>query len=217
MDLQNKLTFERAEQQKAEATEYVREQLKYSVYLNDPKTNPCNYEKQLGNKLPILSFETKLRKLNPNLFVISNSWNNNKKYLYFQFHEDRIFISAFDVLQDGCVAEHSIMSAKTEEVPDLDFVRTKDVGGVSVSHIDKKDIPSSKLVDGELVFEGKGNPGFKEVDTVYTEAFRGWRTVLSYIVRAGVATPAECEAVFGVANTPQWKRTMGKGQVVELF
>ncbi len=217
MDLQNKLTFERAEQQKAEATEYVREQLKYSVYLNDPKTNPCNYEKQLGNKLPILSFETKLRKLNPNLFVISNSWNNNKKYLYFQFHEDRIFISAFDVLQDGCIAEHSIMSAKTEEVPDLDFVRTKDVGGVSVSHIDKKDIPSSKLVDGELVFEGKGNPGFKEVDTVYTEAFRGWRTVLSYIVRAGVATPAECEAVFGNANTPQWKRTMGKGQVVELF
>ncbi len=219
MNLENKLNLERAEQQKATAIEYVKEQLKYSVYLNRPGTNPCVYEQQLGSRLTEPQFFQKLKKLNGNFKIETSPTNSSKKYLYFFLAEDRIFITAFDVLPGNFIAERSIMSAKEEEVPDLDFVKTREVNGVAVSHIDKADIPKSEwdADKGELVFEGNQTPGFKKENVVYTEAYRGWRTVLAYIVKWGICTPSEVERVFGIDNTPQWKRNMGKGAVAELF
>ncbi len=198
------LSPELQEKQLVDTNEYIKKQLENAIYLNSDTNNPTLIEKQLGNSLTPEQFAAKLSKLNPNLKITHHPKNPSKLWLFYGDGENRVFISAFE---NVVIPEHSIFSVKEEEVPDLDIMRKKNIGGVMVNHIDKRDLMKS----------GSAAPGFKKVKVPWNEARRGWRTVLCKVLDAGYCTPSQVEIVFGADNTPQWKRRMGKGNATELW
>lgn len=195
---------EQVEKQLFDTQEYIKKQLENSIYLNSDTSDPTLIEKQLGRSFTPEEFAAKLKKLNPNLRIVHHPKNPSKLWLFYGDGESRVFISAFENI---IIPEHSIFSIKEEEVPDLDVMRKRNVGGVMINHIDKRD----------LMENGSAAPGFKKVKVPWNEARRGWRTVLCKVLDAGYASPAQVEIIFGADNTPQWKRRMGKGNTTELW
>ncbi len=194
-----------AEKHLYDSRAYIKQQLENAVYLNSNNTNPCLVEKQLGNSLTPEQFGAKLKKLNPSLKIETHPTNPSKICIYYNNGTTREYIT---VCENILIPEHSIMCVKEEEVPDTDIMRKRTIGGVTVNHIDKRD----------LVSQNNGcAPGFKKVKIPWSEARRGWRTVLCKIIDHGYVTPTDVEIVFGSDNTPQWKRQMGKGNPTELW
>ncbi len=203
------------EKQRQEAADYVKKQTENAVYLSNPKfNNPCHYEKQIGHSFTPLELDSRLKKLNPNLVSEVHPHKSDKRCLYWLTREGKKYVTTYE---NGFIPEHSIWAYKEEEVPDTDFMKTKEVGGYLVNHIDKKDIPESEFKDGSLTFKGNINPGYTKVNIPYMEAKRGWRTVLTYIVKQFIATPTEVENIFGTDDSAGWARNMGKSKVVNLW
>lgn len=212
--LRQKLTL--AEKQTQEAKNYVKKQVENSIYLSNPKfNNPCHYERQIGRSFTPLEFDSRLKKLNPNLVSEIHPHKSDKRCLYWLTRQGKKYVTTYE---NGFIPEHSIWAYKDEEVPDTDFMKTKTVGGYMVNHIDKKDIPNSTYSEeGGLTFSGNVNPGYTKVAIPYMEAKRGWRTVLTYVVKEFIATPTEVESIFGADDSAGWARNMGKSKVVNLW
>lgn len=196
--------YARAEEQLHNSQQYIKTQIENAIYLNSDVNNPCLVEKQLGNSFTPEQFAVKLKKLNPSLKVEVHPKNPSKLCVYYITPTTKEYITTCENI---LIPEHSIMSVKEEEVPDTDYVKKRNVGGITVNHIDKRDFPE----------RGNCAPGFKKVQIPWNEARRGWRTVLWKIVAQGYVSPSDVEIVFGSDNTPQWKRQMGKGNVTELW
>ena len=214
LTLKNNLSL--AERQQQEARDYVKKQTENAIYLSNPKfNNPCHYERQLGRSFTPLELDARLKKLNPNLLSEVHPHKSDKRCLYWLTRQGKKYITTYE---NGFIPEHSIWAYKEEEVPDTDFMRSKEVGGYIVNHINKKDIPKSEYsADKGLTFEDNVNPGYTKVSIPYMEAKRGWRTVLTYIVKEFIATPTEVESIFGSDDSAGWARNMGKSKVVNLW
>ncbi len=186
-----------AEKQRHEALQYVADQTKYAVYLNDATDNPSIWERQLGHPYTSVDFEARLRKLNPNLIFEHHPYKPDKKCLYHVNRLGKHFICAYE---NGYAPEHSVMRTRTEEV------------WTGQTHIIKKDLPKGEFVPGKgFIWDSRVTPGFKEVEVPWGEAIRGWRTVLIKLVGNLIVTVSEVERVFGADDTAEWKKHTGKG------
>lgn len=192
------------EHKRDQLKQWIAEQNAAQVYIDDADSDPTLVHRQIGKPMSPKELEMKLSKLCPNL-VYKFLPDPNKpletprmKAIYQLFpdgHEERIML-----YHNAPMPEHSIMSRGTEDVPDM-----------TVTKIDRKDLPKSEFNGKEMVFdESAPKPGFKRVTKPARELFRGWRTILLRLVMDGFLTVSQAEGEFGADNRREWAGKTGK-------
>jgi len=188
------------ERHRQEVTEWVADQTRLAVDLDDP-TNPCNVAYQMGKEMLVEDLERRLKKLNPNLQFIVHPERSWIKCVYKVDRIGRHYLTSFN---NEKMPEHSIRAMKTEDVRDT-----------SVWHVDRKDLPKHEWDGEKWVFDKSSpQPGMERVNLVWWEAFRGWRTILLQLVKVGALTPSQVEREFGADNRPEWAGHLGKQALV---
>jgi hypothetical protein len=212
----------REEEFRQRTCDWITEQLKSSVVVDDKDQSPTNVERQMGRALPVERVEVIFKKLNPNLLFTPHVdddgvlKNPSKKVMWFVHPDgtrDKIMI-----YENGLIPEHSIMNSVIQETilpevssPDKKFV------------LDRKDLTKHEVVPFKLDENGavrqEGNiiwddttplVGMQRVETVWSERVRGYRTMAAILVLAGHITAHQAETAFGNDNRLEWARAMGR-------
>jgi hypothetical protein len=175
------------------------EQEKNAIFLARLEQDPTNPQVQMGREMSPKELERRLKKLNPNLQFAINSHNTTKKYVFCDHNGTKETLCPYE---NSTMPERSVLKKKAQEVQDM-----------SVSKIERKDLPRATFVPGQgFVFDSL-LPGFKVIQQPWGEAVRGWRTVLIKLVKMGYLTPAQVEREFGSDNTAQWASHLGKQRI----
>ncbi len=190
------------EEEAARVKEWIKEQNKDSILMDDDELDPTNIEAKLGSPMTAEELERKLLKINPNWRFINHPYNPTLKVMYFSskdHQEDHICYHPFTM------AERSVMSVKEEWI--LDPTQT---------HIDRLNFPDG-LPDENGVFPDGTKPGFIKVRKPGREISRGWRTVLLRLVASGAANLSAIEKEFKSDNTRQWAAHTGRQNLRVTF
>lgn len=153
-----------------------------------------NAEERMGRPMWPAEFETRLKRLNANLFFEVIEGNPTKKRLSVVDQRGKHFVAVYE---NSLMPERSIPRLRTLEVPEP-----------SVTHIDRKDLSSDPTAL---------RPGWRKIVVPWGEKTRGWRTVLVRLIGAGLITVTEAENEFGSDETPEWRQHTGKGEFTTPF
>lgn len=188
------------EQQNAKIQEWCDAQLDASKFLT---LDPSNYEKQLGRGLHSHEFENILLTISPNFVFANHPTKTSKKAIYHLRNGKKHYVCPYE---NGFMPEHSVLRRAEERVLDLS------VGVPGAPPIQRCDLPRHEWVPGEGYVWDKTQtqPGFKNIEIMYGEHFRGWRTILIRLVQSRSITPEQAERAFGVDTTAAWAHHLGK-------
>lgn len=191
-------------QQEAERqrlAEWVKEQEANQIWLRDDN-NPTNVMRQMGFPLTAAQFESKLKRILPNMHTEFNFFRPDKKALYVIDRRGKNYVCPYE---SGLMPEHSILAQKTEEIWDG-----------TTFHINRKDMPRAEWIPGKgFIFDERDQrPGVKKIQVPWHEVQRGWRTVLIYLVKQGFLSPAQVEKEFGTKDRIEWAQNMGRREHV---
>lgn len=198
---------------------WIKEQTKDSVYLQDPDRAPTNFEYQMGRALSVHEVERRLKKLCPKLVFENNPYNQSKKAMYYILpNGEKQLIMPYE---NGVIPEHSVLQGVIKETLSPEIV-----GGGILSrpfHIERADLTKHEVRPHE--FDEQGNltrpgdviwdeteaqVGMERTRIPWAERIRGWRTMLFILVSAGLITPTQAENAFGSSDRPEWQHRMGK-------
>lgn len=204
--------LEAAEEKRAGVEAWVKNELANAIFLNDPY-DPTNAAARWGRAMSSDEVEKRIKKLVPDAKFHVNPRNLSKKYMTV---ENRGTVLVYE---NGRIPERSIMSRVLKETMDPSILRK------GKFHIERADLPKHEVVphvvtaNGDVFHEGLGHtiwdpsrpiPGMIRTEIPWSEAIRGWRTMLAKLVKDGLTTPAAAEREFGSDNTPEWAGAMGK-------
>ncbi len=183
--------------------------LKTAGEVRDFENSPTNPLRQWANPMGAPAFEAKLKKILPDFCrILHHPKNPGLKCLYVVTPTgelEYIMSWPFPVLP-----EWSICYTYTEDVPDM-----------SVSHIDKKDLPPHEYISPEEGFDFDTSKaplvGMKRVTLMGEEAIRGWRVVLMQMVRYAIITPVQAETEFGISDRQEWAHMMGRYNAPKIW
>lgn len=201
------------EKQEDDRLNWVAEQKANMVLLDEHDLSPANADRQLGKQYTTAEFETRLRRINPNLHF-EDSPNPTKKRLYFLKSGKKDFLCLYE---RGLMPEHSIMQTVYEDIPDPFLIDNPAKG------LDRKDLPAFEQTAGteenpigEIKWKDPEapKPGTIRVKRAGREVTRGWRTVLMTIVWHGAASVTAVENMFGSDNRPEWATKLGKQKII---
>ena len=169
------------------------------VYIDDDKADPTLVARQMGKPMAPRDLEAKLKPLlgpnylfeylpdpnkpldRPRMKQITKVLPNGTKERVLLYHND-------------VMPEHSIMSRRTEDVPDM-----------TANKLDRKDFPKAEWNGKEFVWDKTTlKPGYKRVTKPARELFRGYRTILLRLVLEGHLGLPSVENAFGSDNRREW-------------
>lgn len=176
----------RVEQQLQDRINWMKEQEKDTIYVENELIDISNNERQLGRPFLPSELEKRLKKVNPNFHFEVNWRNNEMKALYFIKNGKKEYIGSY---HNCLMPEHSVSKVKYELV--WDYKATQ-------KPLERKDLPKHEWVPGKgWVFDPNApRPGWKVLKKPNGEYKRGWRTLLIMIVLKGYAQWWEIDKVF---------------------
>lgn len=179
------------------------DQLKKGEIQGDLHDSFLNPQRQLGRSITAKQLEDILRRISPN-FIFEQAPNPTKKRLKFQVpgEAEPRYICLYEA---SIMPEHSVKNGMYKWEPDLDYalghrtLERAEVRGEPVSLQEAHDLIQNLGPQGakaELLKkrESQGlndpdyRPGFKKVLVNWSEAIRGWRTVLALVMLTGYVT-----------------------------
>lgn len=182
-----------------EVKNWIEAQNADQVYIDDADKDPTLVARQMGKPMSPRDLEAKLHRIlgpnylfeylpdpnhpleQPRMKQIAQVLPNGRKERILLYHND-------------VMPEHSIMSRRTEDVPDM-----------TVTHLDRKDFKNAQFKDGDFEYSGNAvKPGYKRVTKPARELFRGWRTILLRLVMEGHTGVPSVEKEFGGDNRREW-------------
>lgn len=191
------------------------DQLAQQRLIEDAFINPTNIAKQWGQALSPwqffghggtgrVDFPGILAHVS-RYFIVERDINPGKDNILHLYHvvpEKKTHITAF---VEGVLPEFSLFNTKIEDVPADPYSFNNTV------HVE--DFPKAEWSgwkDGWKFDERDVRPGWMRIKKPWNEIRRGWRTILAYIVRSGLATPNQIERLVSDADNASWAIHMGR-------
>lgn len=175
--------------------------LKTRAEVTDFENSPTNPMRQWGKAMMTADFERKLAPiLPPFIKFFEDPRGEGLRHMYVVAPDLMEHLLAYP---NPHMPEHSVLYTYTEDVPDM-----------SVTHIDRKDVPDAKWISPEegYEFDTSAAPlaGMKRVTMAGGVALKGWRQVLLQLIGYGAISVADAERVFGADNRKEWGHKTGK-------
>lgn len=207
-----------AEKERQRTYDWLKDQLRTAVYIDESGNDRTNAGRQLGRALLVGDVEKRLKKLVPRL-RFEFTLNPFKKYMFLEMPSGECEkLMLYESGRKGPIPEHSIMQKVIKEDLNPDVV-----GGTKPFHIDRKDLPRHEVRPHEFDEQGRlkrlGEVIWDETEPIvgmqrrareWNEAVRGYRTMAAMLVKLGLTTPDAVERAFGGADRPEWAHAMGK-------
>jgi hypothetical protein len=175
--------------------------LKTAAEVKDWDNSPTNPMRQWGRAMLTADFEKKLAPILPSFIkCFDDPRGEGLRHMYVVAPDLMEHLLAYP---NPHMPEHSICYEYTEDVPDM-----------SVTHIDRKDVPDAKWISPSegFQFDTSDAPlaGMKRVRMMGGVALKGWRQVLLQLIGYGAITVADAERIFGADNRKEWGHKSGK-------
>jgi len=188
-----------------------------AVYMDELVTHP----EKAGKPMKTEDFETKLKKLIPNIVIERFPQHNaDSKNVSCRLPNGTRIVYPFPIIFERSVRNviytYRILPGVIASDPQQKTMITR------------ADLPKHKVIParfdendnllelGRIEWEEGAIPaGTELVKLPGGEKMRGYRTVLAILVREGLITPTEVENEFGSINTKEWANHMGK-QVTQM-
>lgn len=187
---------------------------KIAAKVTDFDLSPTNPLRQWGKAMLTYDFETKLKPILPAFCrIMPHPTNHTKRCMYIACPDGSLeFLLSWEAVH---MPEHSVMHTIYEDVPDMS------VGVSDDTSISRADLPPHEWMGPEegWKFDTSKAPlaGMKRVETVGSEAIRGWRTCLLKLIYFEVITVADAERVFGADDRKEWAGKTGKQDIKTLW
>lgn len=199
-----------------ELAKWVAENEQNCTYYETDGLPMIEQMRMIGKPLTHQEFEAKLKKLNPSvqfMFVTGSLFCPHKKLVLNGRELDGT------IYPIGTISERSIWRIEEEETPD-DLYDPN----FKVPHVSEFGAAEWCPIEGyEALWEPEGRgigrwkktdetlrPGWTKRPKRWGEKRRGWRTILIRGVLMHLWTPWQVETEFSVAQTPEWRRYLGK-------
>lgn len=212
-----------AEAARAEKLEWIKNQLRQSVWIEDETTSLTNAPARMGVPMSVEEFERKLLLLNPN-FMFQNILENpkNKRLLLRRGTSEPEYLIPYESCRDAAgnptlMPEHSIMSETWEDVMDPIILSNPNIVMQRADLTKHEIIPAEFDEHGRLTREpdvifdpSVPRLGSVRVRKAWREQTRGYRTVLAFLVMEGICSIDQVERVFGSCDGREWAAKTGK-------
>ena len=203
-----------------------------SIFIQE--NDIANLEKQSGQRLSIVDFESRVQKLCPSILFRTNPLTDDQARLL-NLQPGATTRRMLQVMPDGkmkdlagfqnqaMLPEFTVVLVRQKRVPvdtgSYKHIRAADGSWVKIPYVDGKDIPKyteTKAEDGSRKFvfdksEGPG-PGF-EMWNEPAGTLVGWRSLLARLVGYHLLTPDQVEREFGTSSRASWAVRMGKRDI----